>query len=719
MSNVVISILYIDKDMNAVEYFRQALRRAGLVVDLQTAQDDKTFESSLQKHVPDLVALRIAPSLPQLNTVRKRLDQFDSSLGLVALIDKEGTPPGAKLLAHGASAIALIADVDYLIPIIQHELLLRHTAQERERLAERVNELSHRSSGLLEDANEPIAYIQDGVHVYANPAYLQLFSINSLEELQSFTLLGLIKKNQHTGFKRDLRKVSQSKKPIEFKLVGINPLTNDEFPFEFSMQASQYEGQDCLQLTVAVETADMSELQAAQDALTKTQLQLSEVKSKLITAEAKAAEAHAAVAAAPAPADSGLDSRLALIKQIKDNPPRSAWLVLLVFEDLPSLRRRYGIEAHDLWRLSTFSALKQTLPANATMVEYSDQSILILLSGYDVQQTDSMTNALKMLVINHDVEFDGQHLISGCRGQFASLTGGGQAVEDVLKRLESQTELFTRNNLSLTDAEDKEDLELRAAAAVDEPYEILAEALREDRIKILFAPIAAFTESDVEHYKIDFQISEKSGAALRWNTRLIHQRNHPALGQLDRWTIHQALQGLIRSLPSSPNPKVLFISLSINALLEPGLAEWVKQVLEQSKLPPQYLVFGIPDSALRMHLAQASALCEALTALGTSILLDDFDATDLESAEMIKPSYAMLAERVVTRLSRTRDNALKEQAKKIIHGLQAKQMKVIAEAVDAPSQMAMVWEFNLNFAMGDMIGEARNMMDFDFKSFMV
>lgn len=68
-----------------------------------------------------------------------------------------------------------------------------------------VHVLEERYQLLLNSSSEAIAYVQDGMHIYVNSAYLELFGYENLEFLEVIPLMKLIDQKDQPSVKRLLK----------------------------------------------------------------------------------------------------------------------------------------------------------------------------------------------------------------------------------------------------------------------------------------------------------------------------------------------------------------------------------------------------------------------------------------------------------------------------------------------------------------------------------
>ncbi len=90
---------------------------------------------------------------------------------------------------------------------------MESTIREYDELQQKQEELQHRYDLLLDSARDSIAYIHEGLHVYANRAYLDLMQVKTLDGIEGISLLELMTADEGVDLKKLLRDMNQSDFP--------------------------------------------------------------------------------------------------------------------------------------------------------------------------------------------------------------------------------------------------------------------------------------------------------------------------------------------------------------------------------------------------------------------------------------------------------------------------------------------------------------------------
>ena len=172
-----LDVLVIEESRSDAESLANELRSAGHSINLHYAGNLDTMEPLLAGKAPDILICGSGEGLPDAGTVKALLDRHAVPATVIAIDDE-----AAEDRVVASRKAGIIALVSYDRP--EHLRLVFAREAEivalRRRLAEFTDILQaseKRAHALIENSSDAIAYIHDGMHVYANKPYMDLFEI--------------------------------------------------------------------------------------------------------------------------------------------------------------------------------------------------------------------------------------------------------------------------------------------------------------------------------------------------------------------------------------------------------------------------------------------------------------------------------------------------------------------------------------------------------------
>lgn len=133
--------------------------------------------------------------------------------------------------------------------ILLRALAFSRLHQTQQQLLDELETLQVHTQLLVDESNNAVAVIQEGIHVQANEEYLKLFGFASEDDIIGIPILDVIQPTELNDFKQRLKKISQG----QFDLGGIqvqcqNPALSQANPLKIEFLPSTEE--DAIQISI-------------------------------------------------------------------------------------------------------------------------------------------------------------------------------------------------------------------------------------------------------------------------------------------------------------------------------------------------------------------------------------------------------------------------------------------------------------------------------------
>ncbi len=190
----VIRLIVIEESANEAEVILNNLRKARYPIRPRYIKDKEDLQEALSKSLWDLIiSVSQVAHLTVLQTCQI-VSKSKQDIPIILLVDKLKHENINKWLSAGITRILLSSNKACLPFVVGKELdnlTKRRRIQELEQLYKESQEYNKM---LLESSHDAIAYVQDGIHIYANPAYLKIFNYKSMDDLEGLPIMELITK---------------------------------------------------------------------------------------------------------------------------------------------------------------------------------------------------------------------------------------------------------------------------------------------------------------------------------------------------------------------------------------------------------------------------------------------------------------------------------------------------------------------------------------------
>ena len=242
------NLLVIDKTPEAAERINSLLRNSGIKIHVIHATKFVEAKRSLDQDSP-LAVIYISPESGSASL--EEIYQLSAGQGVpMALYSALDNPESLVESLKLAPCLVIHSESESLLIGCVGQLLKRHEqARAQGQQRDRLQELEHRFDLLLDSARDAIAYIHEGLHVYANRAYLEALHLHDTEEINGLSLLEMMKL-ENGNFKTILKNLSKGEFPAESLQVCVTRSDGSQFDAGLVFSAAKFNGEDCIQMQV-------------------------------------------------------------------------------------------------------------------------------------------------------------------------------------------------------------------------------------------------------------------------------------------------------------------------------------------------------------------------------------------------------------------------------------------------------------------------------------
>ncbi len=689
----VISLLVVDRSRSDIDHIAQTLRGDGYQLELIHTDQVEEARGSIDYQPLDLILLRLSEGLPTIAEVRLMVAEAKQDVPLIAVVDddyRQQHKP-ARLLEEGADNYFYLDDADHLVAVVRKEL--RHSqARKREQSFEtRFKESENRSQALLENTQEAIAYIHEGVHVYANPAYLRLFGYDNKEELANIQLVHMVPPGYRDALKSVLRRGIRSGKAVEpVELVGVRR-NGQNLPILLECAPTRMNDEPCTQVIVRDATAE------------KNPHFQQELENLLKFDET-----------------TGLYTRRFFIEALEIDHAGTVLYVLLV--DYAAIRYAMGFEAIEQFTAEIASIIKPLLALEDIAAHFASGVFTLYVPANSPTEPLELAEHIRLAVAEHNFQIGGKLFTTTCcigvyqardshESAIQMLSQADRACEAARQRGGNQIEVY------------KPPREDRPGVAVSEQDEaiirLIRNSLTKGRLRLVYQPIVSFETAEEARYKAYLQVVDENNKVQPMDKLGVVAVRYGLMGALDRWTIIRGLATLIEAQKSAAKLPMLFVRISRNSLTDNEFYDWLSKRFKDSRLSGQHLILEIKEDNADECYEEARQLRARLRELGCGVALSHFGGKT-HSDRLLKelsPDYIKLDGSLIERLAKAKDENSRRSMAALTRKAQDLKIRVVAAGVSTAPQMASIWQFGVTLVQGNMVAESGPKMDFDFKQY--
>ncbi|MCJ0971859.1 EAL domain-containing protein [Pseudomonas sp. PS1] len=678
-----IRLLILEDSQNEAERLVSLFRNAGQATRVHRLTSSEDLADVLQQTWDLLISAPRSENLEPseaISAVRKQ----GKDIPIIQLIEGNDAEAITEALMLGAQRALPQGEDEWLVLIASRELANLEDRRARRSAELALREAEKRCQLLLDSSVDAIAYVHDGMHIYANRAYLELFGYEDVEELEGMPMIDLIASCDQADFKSFLKNYQSMQGSAELVCGGVRA---DGGNFKASMHFSpaSYDGEPCIQVVIRAES-DNAELE-----------KLREISSQdLVT---------------------GLHNRNHFLELLDNAVERAvkagqgASLAYLRVDRFASLQADLGLGNSDRLLAELAQILRAHFADKAQLARFGDDAFAVLVTDATPAQLEQSLTALLRKVESHLFEIDGRTIQATLSIGVAALDEQTAKARDVIDRAHRcAEELSDGNALNIYNPAD----ELAAAANRGEVIAMVQQALEQNSFRLLFQPVISLRGDSHEHYEVLLRLLDPQGVEVPPGEFLGAAKDAGLAARIDRWVLLNSIK-LLAEHRSKGHSTRLFLHLSSSSLQDATLLPWLGVALKASRLPPDSLVFQIDENDAVAYLKQAKALVQGLTGLGCRIALSQFGCVlnPFNTLKHLNVDFVKIDGSYTQDLSRQENQ---EALKQLLTELHEQAKQTVVPFVDSATVLATLWQAGVGYIQGQYLQGPSQSMDYDFSS---
>ncbi|MCY1354786.1 Cyclic di-GMP phosphodiesterase PdeB [compost metagenome] len=233
-------------------------------------------------------------------------------------------------------------------------------------------------------------------------------------------------------------------------------------------------------------------------------------------------------------------------------------------------------------------------------------------------------------------------------------------------------------------------------------------ALEANRFRLFAQEIRALQPAgtgrgECRHIEILVRMVDEGGEMILPGAFIPAAERYDLMGHVDRWVIHNVLDGYGERLRAVPGLSVS-INLSANSLGEPFLLPFLHAELDASALPASRIRLEITETALINNMAAANRLVSEMRSAGCTVSLDDF-GSGLSSFAYLKQFPVDFLKIDGSFIRQLADNAVDREIVSSINDIGHRLgVKTVAEWVEDERTLDALRAIGVDYAQGYAIG---------------
>lgn len=684
--NDTVRLLVLHESQDNAEQIINTLKNKGIATRPELISSEDALLDALKDGAWDIMLAGEVTNGVPYDTPLLQIRKQDKDMPLVVLLDKFDQEIIDEAMKAGATDAVVFDALPHLSAVILRELdNLQHRRGRRKAEAALV-EAEKRNRLLLDNSRDAIAYVHDGMHIYANSAYVELFGYEGADDLEGMPVIDLVAKQDLARFKDFLRAFSKGDGASEDLRFHGKKADGDTIDAMMQLSAASYDGEPCTQIIIRRDDGDGN--------------------AALLAEKLKEATSMDSLTGLPNRQRFEEDVTAAVHKARKDKSRYA--LFCLVIDNLPQISATHGLTGADAFVKSLADTLGKAFGA-ATLSRFSDAAFTALVPGLEAEKAQELAQQACQQV--HDQLF----ALPGGKTQQTTLSIGVAMIgetapepEEMLSRALASAAKIKQaggNGVHLYSAAEQ------AGSSDSAMLELLMDAIDNSKFNLNYQPLVDVAGGNGEFYEVFVRLPLPDGKMLTPDDFMPAARRHQLGARIDRWVMLNAAKQLKEHTRTSPNTRML-VNLTAESLQDSSLPAWISKLSKAIDPSGSPIVLQFTESDVVTYLKAAAAQAEALVQAGCPVAISYFGTTlnPLNTLKHVPATYIKLDR------SFTQDMSNEEgmgNIRKLTDELRAVDKKVIVSYVENAQTLSKLWSLGVQYLQGYFLQPPGETMHYD------
>lgn len=681
-------LLIIEESKNDAESLANALRNDGHQVQFNHGTTHEDIETALKNQHPDIVLCGSGTAIPPVSEVTTLLDKHDLTVPVIAIADEASEADMVAAHKSGISSLISYDQPDHLPLVFNREVDLLRLQQQLNTLTDSLRGSEIRCHALIENSSDAVAYIHEGMHVYANQPYMDLFAIETREQVEGTPILDMISETHREAFKSFLKDYLE--KQVDDNSLDIACMSPVGEVFHSSMELSPatMEGEPCTQIIIRVKASNAE--------LEKKIKSLSRLDSL-----------------------TGLSNRQHFMQLLKERiseqntADEHRALIYITLDNFKVIREECGIAASDTVLCDVAELLEANCGQKDCLSRFGDYSFAILHFDSNEEKTLGLGETLLHKIAGHLSDIDGRAITTTGSIGTCTINSNSNDAQKIISYADMACEVARSSGGNQIHTHSVVVSEQIGQENEQEWDSVIRTTIDEERFYLAYQPIISLKGDTCHRYEVLLRIIDETGHVILPGQFLSIAEKTGLSDEIDHWVISTALRKLAETRKDNDDTQ-FYIKLSGKSLADAGLPVWIGEQLKENNLVSDGIVFEIPERTAIDDLKSAIAFVKSMQSLNCKVAFEHYGHSDQPQllkhvpVDILKIDGALINGLAVNEENQLKVKAILELANE--HGKEC-----IAECVADAGSLAQLWQYGVDFIQGNFVQEPSKNLDYDFE----
>ncbi|MEA5444520.1 EAL domain-containing protein [Gammaproteobacteria bacterium AB-CW1] len=686
MKRSYLPAIVLTQSQDDAEVLNRLLRNAGHAVRPKWISRFEDLEKELRAEEPDLIVSYTKGAGAGLSKVIELRDKHAPLVPVIAISEEASEEAVAKAIQTGARDLVSLDKTERLVAVVSRELEVLGQARALHEARKQLREYEERFEGILEDSADALAYIQEGIHVSANPAYIELFGYEDADDVEGMPVMDFFSKESQADIRKILKQTLKGKPPTEALTLKGRKADGGEVELTVEVRGLEMDGEPAVELAIRSEGGDPEAYER----------QLAELERR----------------------DSltGLFNRnyfnqiLTQRFESRQDDDKARTLLVVQPDKFDSVRERIGVVASDDVLKGLAEIIRNHAEDGDFPARLENASFAVMLERGNLAAVKSWAESLNQAIAKHVFEAGGQ---STAMTATIGISEMSELIETADGLLSTALEAVAQGGKAGG-----------GKVIVYEPPETDAEGqlsdhawakriragVEQDLFQLVYQPIADLTGGDSDLSDILVQLRDEEGEEFQAHDFMPAAERQRLVGLVDHWVIDHSLK-VLKERMEKGQPGRFFLRVSHQTLADPKLVKWILGKVKQSDTLAKHVVFEISEHSLDKRLKEGKAFAAEARDLGCGVAVEHFGIglNSMQTLSHMDMDFLKIDGSFMQGIDS--DDAKREQVEQFIAAAKERDITTVAERVEDANTMAVLFQLGVAYIQGNYVQEPEVVME--------
>jgi len=687
-----INIFIVDDSFNNEEDVVKIMRNSGFAAHTTRVEDDEDIIAALKKTTPDILLYSNGMELISLADTVKCIKENAKHLVPVLAINRPGHEADiVEVMRQGARDLSSYENPSHLEMVINREAEAFKSVAKQYQLESAIQESEKRCATLLDSSRDAIAYIHEGMHVYSNQSYIELFGFGASDDLEGMPILDMVGIDDRDTFKTFLRERNAGASEQTEKLeLNLRNAESTEFKGEMEFSTASIDGEPCIQIIIRTQ-ADNKHLEEQLALLSQTDSITGLYNRQYF-----------------------IDSMEEAVKKAIEGKVNAAAL-LIHLDNFNDIKQSAGVVGADQFLNEISRKFEDIINNDDVLAHFEGNTFSIIAFDQTAESIDAYAKIISDAVQNHIANINDLSLNTTCTIGVSLIDKNAPDTGEVLLRAERAGEEAKQKGPNTSIIYRPKEGELTQKEIDAQVVSNLRDALTNNRFVLHYQPVISLHGDTDERYEVLVRMLDTNKKLIMPDDFLPAADRTGMAIAIDRWVLLNTITTLTKCWKDGKRT-LFFVKLAANSLKDTSLMSWLKEQLKKYNVPKNSLIFEVKESVAVTSLKYTAELARSLQELNCGFALDDFGkgSNPFELLKHIPADYLKLERSFMEELSTSTEN--QEAVKAITQRAMELNKLTIAQCVQDATSLSVLWGMGINFIQGNFLQEPSPTLDYDFTS---